>query len=370
MKIIGNENLYVKGIADFDFMKNDGSILYHTSKLQTSQIQTSVNLGTINGGEGNLNLINIPDTPDMSINLTASNFSLEAQAYNVGASVYGGGKAPVTDSVTIGANGVGEILGVPVEPHHNPNIVGTIKKIKPANGAARTVNDGVTFEKNSSGKYTFTYEGATQGDIVCVEYYVSRPDIYEYKFGAIQPMIGKGRVRMALFTAANTLSPQNGTRVGEVIITIPRMQWAGEMNMEGSQTANTNTVVNAKALGAEDESDSCSNSGYTLAYTTIVIYNSDWTETTDKLIVLNSPLNIKVGETKKLNVKAIEGEVLNNVSSSNLKFTSKAASTAKVSADGTVEGIQAGNTTITVTPADEYSNPNILSVVADVTVTA
>lgn len=373
MKILGNTDLYVKGTSRFTFFRADGSVRYWTDKLQTSQIQTSINLGAINGGAGNPVLINIPDTPDMSVDLTAANFSLEAQASNVGATIVGNSKVPFTEAITFGANGKATISGTPVAPlgSASDDLVGTIVKYD-----GKSAMDGVTFTKATSGNtYEFTYTGAAEGKSACVEYYIEKPEALMYEtLTSIAPEIGRGVVRMNLYSAEVNSDPSKGTHVGYVYIVVPRMQWTGEGNIEGSSTNPSTTVVKAKALGAPKNSGStgCTNDEQVLSYTVVELFGSDWTENAEKIICMENPLVIKAGAKKLLSCKYIEGTMVNNIVPAKdcLTFTSAAAAKAKVDASGLVEGVAAGETTITIAPKSTFKNPNKLSLTVNVTVEA
>ena len=96
--------LYAKGTMDvkmFDPATND--LVYYSNKMSTSQLASTINLGPINAGIGNPIVIQIPDTPSLTMNLTAADFSLEGRALSVGGNVVYNGVVPVDEAVE--ANG-------------------------------------------------------------------------------------------------------------------------------------------------------------------------------------------------------------------------------------------------------------------------
>ena len=92
--------LYAKGTMDvkcFDPASNN--MVYYSNKMSTSQLQSTVNLGAINAGIGNPVVIQIPDTPNLTMNFTAADFSLLGRALAVGGNVTYNGVVPVDEVV-------------------------------------------------------------------------------------------------------------------------------------------------------------------------------------------------------------------------------------------------------------------------------
>ena len=371
--VLGNDNIYLKGMADLKAFLADGSIRYSTNKLQTSNINTTLNLGSINGGVGNPILINIPDSPDMSLEITSAAFSIEGQASAVGAEIYGGGKTPFTEAVVFGANGKASISGIPVAPlgAGSTELVGTLLCVGSRTNA---LNMGITFTKKEDGTYEFTYAEAKEGDKACVEYYIERPETLQYEIsGNPTPEILRTVISMPMYSS-DVGDPTRGTHIGDLLVTIPKMQWTAETALEGSQTANTGTVLKAKALGAEDlESEMCDDPKMNLAYVTVRLNDSDWTADASKIIVLNSPLTLSASGKEALICKYISanGRMLGNLSpaSKYLSFVvSEGGTYASVDAEGVVTGTTAGNAVVKVTPKEGFSDPNELSAEVEVTV--
>ena len=95
---LNNPHLYVKGTYEakfFDIATND--LTYYSNKLQTDNIKSSINLGAINAGIGNPAVIQIPDTPNLTLEMTAADFSLEGRALQVGTNVFYNAVVPVDE---------------------------------------------------------------------------------------------------------------------------------------------------------------------------------------------------------------------------------------------------------------------------------
>ncbi len=373
INIIGNSNLYVKGTSRFTFFKGDGTVKWETNKLQTANINTSLNLGSINGGIGNPVLINIPDTPDMSVDITAANYAIEAQASMVGGGIHGNGKVPFEEMVTFGENGTATVSGIPVIPLGGSELRGTLLSL---NGKKNIVHEGISFVE-TEGKYSFTYPGAKSGDKGCVRYYIQKPEYLQYEItGNPTPEIGIGVVVIPLYYAAVQNDPAKGMHVGNIHITVPKMQWTAETAQEVSQTANTNTVAKAKALGAEDtESEDCTSNKLIIAYVTVELFDSDWTEDAAKIVVLNAPISVAAGEKAAITAKYISrsGNTLNNLSpaSEYLEFKVTDGDTyATVDKNGVITGNATGSAVILVKPKSTFANAGGLSTTVDVEVKA
>ena len=133
---LNNRPLYAKGTMDvkcFDPSTND--LVYYSNKMSTTQLQSTVNLGAINAGPGNPVVIQIPDTPSLTLNLTAADFSLAGRALAVGGNVTYNGVVPV-DEVVEAEGTTLTVAQVPVAPLGGCEIVGYVGN----DGAAYTID--------------------------------------------------------------------------------------------------------------------------------------------------------------------------------------------------------------------------------------
>lgn len=118
--------LYAKGtmyVQMFDPATND--MVYYSNKMSTSQLTSTINLGAINAGPGNPVVIQIPDTPSLTMNLTAADFSLEGRALSAGSNVTYNGTVPV-DEVVQADGPTLTVSQTPVYPLGTCDIVGYI----------------------------------------------------------------------------------------------------------------------------------------------------------------------------------------------------------------------------------------------------
>ncbi|MBR2680596.1 MAG: hypothetical protein IKE23_07565, partial [Exiguobacterium sp.] len=72
------------------------------------------------------------------------------------------------------------------------------------------------------------------------------------------PMIARALIAMPVF-ASTTGDISTGSRVGTLFITVPRLQLNGDLNIDGSQTSASTTVLNATALSFDEYQSSTGN---------------------------------------------------------------------------------------------------------------
>ena len=242
---MNKRKLFVKGTSRITFFDpSNDSVVYQSDALQSNQIQTSVNLGAIQGGLGNATLINLPDTPNLTISMTAADFSLEAQGLQVGRTPSYNAIIPVRESVAANSSGVLTVTGTPVVP------VGS--------STDKTIGivDGVAYE--FSGK-TITLTTFTQGNTYCVTYFVQKLSAQQIDISTLfAPMIVRALIEMPVFSTT-TDDVANGSRVGTLFITVPRLQLNGDINIDASQTTPSTTVLNATALSFDELQSSTGN---------------------------------------------------------------------------------------------------------------
>lgn len=237
--------LYVKGTADITmFNPTTDEVFYSSNKLQSNQIQTSINLGAVQGGLGNATLINLPDSPNLTLSMTAADFSLEAQGLQIGDVPSYNAIVRVQESVACAAGGVLTVTGTPVAP-----------KGTSTGAVVGYVNDEVyTFAGKSITLSTYT-EGANY----CVTYFVQKLAAKQIDVSTLfAPMIARALIAMPVF-ASTTGDISTGSRVGTLFITVPRLQLNGDLNIDGSQTSASTTVLNATALSFDEYQSSTGN---------------------------------------------------------------------------------------------------------------
>jgi len=355
---LDNRSLYAKGTMDvkcFDPATND--LVYYSGKMSTSQLQSTVNLGAVNAGPGNPVVIQIPDTPSLTLNLTAADFSLQGRALAVGGSVTYNGVVPV-DEVVEASGTVLTVSQPPAAPLGGCDIIGYVGN----DGTARPI-DPDTGEIRD-----FTAEA---GRKYCVHYYTVNAGAQQFGVETLMnPAVVRTLITIPVYaTESPEASPLSGSRVGSVYITIPRMQFNGDISTDGSQTTPGSTVMNGTALSYNDACEAgiqCGSSAAPkLAYMVLELFGSPDQFASGLAIVGGTDIAVNAGQTAPIPVKYIMDDgSLGAPLMTNLEFVSADPDTATVSPRGIVTGAAAGTTTVTITARGNKK----LTVTASVTV--
>lgn len=283
---MNKRTLYVKGTVDitmFDTTSDD--VIYSSNKLQSNQIQTSVNLGAVQGGLGNPTLINLPDTPNFTLSMTAADFSLDAQGLQVGALPTYNAVVPVSESVVC-TSGKLTVSGTPVAP------LGT------STGAIVGVVDGTAYTFNGK---EITFAAGTEGTSYCVKYYVQKLQAQQLTISTLfAPMVVRALLALPVFSST-TSDVSTGSRVGTLYITVPRLQLNGDVNIDASQTTPSTTVLNATALSFDEYQSStgnaCAQDEPKLAYMTLDLTDENTYQHVVKLVVIGGGVAGAQGDT-------------------------------------------------------------------------
>lgn len=352
--------LYAKGTMDvkcFDPASNN--MVYYSNKMSTSQLQSTVNLGAINAGIGNPVVIQIPDTPNLTMNFTAADFSLLGRALAVGGNVTYNGVVPVDEVVEAEGTAL-KVAQTPVAPLGGCDIIGYVGN----SGVAHKI-DPATLEIQD-----FTAE---PGQKYCVHYYTVNAGAQQFSVETLMnPAVVRALVSIPVYsTEGSDSNALNGSRVGTLYITIPRLQFNGDVSTDASQTTPATTVMNGTALSYDDACEAgiqCGSSAAPkLAYMVLELFGSAEQFATALVLVGGNAVSVEVGKTVPLAVKYVMDDgSLGQPLMSELTFKSAADATATVSAQGVVAGVAAGETTVEVTGKGSKG----LSVTANVTVTA
>ena len=288
--------LYAKGTMDvkmFDPATND--LVYYSNKMSTSQLASTINLGPINAGIGNPIVIQIPDTPSLTMNLTAADFSLEGRALSVGGNVVYNGVVPVDEAVE--ANGTTlTVMQTPVAPLGGCNVVGYIN------------NGGTAYPIDPDTKQIQGFT-AVAGTTYCVHYYTTNPSAKQLSIETLMnPAVVRGFITIPVYSTEGSASNANtGSRVGSLYITIPRGQLSGDASTEGSQTTAATTVMNLTALSYDEACEQgiqCGGSSSPkLAYMVLELFGNPDQNVESLAIVGGNDITVTAGSPYTIPVK-------------------------------------------------------------------
>lgn len=341
------KGLYVQGVYSFEFYDiSTDALLFQSRYISESSVTTSTNLNAIKGGIGNATLMQIPSDAELKVAVTAQNLSIDGLALNIGASIMPNGIYRVQDEIVLGEGGVGKVKSIPYSSlgSRTGDIIGYV------NCSTKVLIDPKTKE--------FTVEGAKEGDRVCIAYFTQSANAEYFVIGSnFSPQIGRAILRTPIYSSDGVQNSNEGIKVGELQIVIPKAQLDGNLNIDLSQTSNATTVMNMTALvDYSVVNGGCPNNDGTLGYIVQVLYTESIWDKIDKLVVVDCGVTVQVGEAEKLNIKGYNSAMdsLENIPYDELTFTSADETIATVDNTGLVTGVKEGETTITI----EYKTLN------------
>lgn len=359
---LNNQYLYAKGTCDVVVRNiSTGDVEYQSNKVQTSQFTTTCDMGAIQAGIGNTTVMNIPHNSAVNLTLTNADFSMEARAMQVGSGIAYNGIGPVCETLT-GTDGVITVTNTPAAPYGYDKLICNVVPFGAVNAA------GTAYEIDADTKQIqgFTAEAGKQ---YVVTYFSAAAGNKYFNIASVfAPAIKHVTVQIAVYSASTGMSATQGTKVGDLYIIIPRMQFSGKADTDGSQTTAVTTDLSGTALTydqavAEGACDCAATSGLAQV---IYVPSANTTADVVGLVVVGGEIALTVGDTAYVPVKYLmRNNTLANPDYSELTFTipSAGASYAEVDATGKITAKAAGATELTVNMASPA-----LSTVANLTV--
>lgn len=311
--------------------------------LADSSITIGVTAEDIRGGEGNKLWGQYFHDSSFSMKLTDIMFNLEYVAANVGADIAHGGDVFKTETVKAVA-GVLTLAKAPVPVVTNGEAKIFYRKASDANAEMLTaVADG----------NTVTVGGADDSADYCV--------LYRYTDDAAQVVTVNAQFIPETLHAVLTVALYSGdscnieasTKVGEIEIDIPRFQLTGAMDISMTATGASQTPLEGNALAS-----GCAGCDGDGIYATItkVLFNANWYDNVDELVIEDSYVEIAAGDySRQLVVYAsYNNGAPKQIDVSKLDFAIDTETSLLVSDTGLVHGTAgSGKAIITVSAKDK-----------------
>lgn len=360
---LNNKYLYAKGTCNVVVRDPaTGDVEYQTNKVQTNQFTTSCDLGAVNAGIGNPIAIQIPHNSAVNLTLTAADFSMEARAMQVGTSVGYNGVGPVCEIVTAN-NGKITVSKTPAAPYGFSTPICNVVEI----GAGDV--SGVTYQMDAENK-TVTGLTTTDGQQYKVFYFAAEASNKYFNVGgAFSPAVKHVTVQIAVYSAEGTSNVLQGSKVGDLYYIIPRMQFSGKADIDGSQTAATTTELSGTALTYDDADTGATCNDCAVPGLAQVLYVPASGATVDVtgLVIVGGMIDMGVATTLQVPVKYLmKNNTLVQPDYTALTYTIPEAGQQYVAVD------ENGLLTSTSTPGETSITVNLaepaLSVVADISV--
>ena len=239
--------LYAKGTCNVIVSDPEtGDIDYQSSKVQTNQLSTSVDMGAIRAGLGNGIAIQLPSDATVDLTLTAADFNLKGRGLQVGSTPFYSAPAPVCESVTASGATL-TVTQTAVAPQGFSKVLAYVTEVGGSNpiGAA-----GVAYEINAS-KQGVGF-AATSGKTYLVYYWVQNANAQQLTiYSAFAPAVKHVTAQIAVYSTEGSNTGNRGSQVGWLYYIIPRMQFAGNANVTGDQSNPATTELSGTALTYE-----------------------------------------------------------------------------------------------------------------------
>lgn len=333
--------------------------VFTSTTLQESGLTISVTAEDIRGGLSNPLLGRYFHDSVLEANIVDALFDLSYLALNVGGEVTVGGDTLVTETVVTTANTI-TVAGTPV-----------------AFGNAGTVGWYTIQGEDNWTPITFVGKEAqatiAAGQTVCVRYNATNDALKTFVIpSSVIPSELHVIMTYPLFAAgSDRASLSTSSQVGELIVDIPRFQFAGnvELSLTSSGVATSNLSGSALAMNT---SINCQDLG---RYGTVKmnIFDQNWYDDLIALAIDNADVALVNSATETLKVIGIfqdGGAILTGiVDNANLTFTSEDTATATVGAHTgivTAAASGTGTTKIEVKATDKTD----VTAYAEVTVSA
>ena len=329
-------------IEGFTQSSTQPSKVFTSTTLQESGLTISVTAEDIRGGLSNPLLGRYFHDSVLEANIVDALFDLSYLALNVGGEVTIGGDTLVTESVKVTTANTITVVGTPV-----------------AFGNAGTVGWFTIEGEDNWTPITFVGKTATAtvaaNTNICVRYNTQNNALKTFVIpSSVIPSELHVVMTYPLFAAGSDKSSlSTSSQVGELIVDIPRFQFAGnvELSLTSSGVATSNLSGSALAMNS---TTNCNDMG---RYGTVKmnIFDQNWYDDLIALAIDNADVALKNSETDTLKVIGIyqdNGTILTNlIDNADLTFTSNDTSIATVGAHTglvTAAASGTGETTIEV----------------------
>lgn len=359
-----NKYLYAKGTCNVVVRNiSTGDVDYQSNKMQTSQFATTCDMGAIQAGIGNATVIQIPHNSAVNLTLTAADFSMNARAMSVGSTVAYGGISPVCEVINASTTTL-TVANTPAAPYGYQEAICNVVE------GGTTNASGVAYKIDTTTKTVIGFT-ATAGKSYTVTYFQQNASAEYFNIGGMfAPAIKHVTVQIPIYSASGAENVLQGTKVGDLYIIIPRMQFGGKADIEASQTAAATTDLSGTALtyeeaAAEGVCNDCSIPGLAQV---LYVPAASVTSSVVGLAVIGGSMTVKKSSSATVPVKGVmPNGTLQQLDYSTMTYNiaSGGQSTATVTDAGVVSGVAAGDTEMTVALKD---NSDIKTTVA-ITVT-
>lgn len=268
-------------------------------------------------------------------------FKLEYVAANLGVDIEQGGLSLYESSAageTAGVGGVVTLIHTPVA--FDGTMIGWYKKPSDSYWSVATIAGN-----------KMTIPNASQGEVYCVKYMYQNPNARSITIKTQYVPKVLHLVILNDLYSGDTADIGSATKYGRIITDIPSFQLDGNQDLNLTATSAATISLAGNALGVES-GDTCEEDPY---YGTMTeeIFGAVWQDNVIALAIENSDIELTVGGTETLVVRAVYGGAVasNRQPNSYFDFAVESGSS-KVTTAGVVTGAGSGVTVIAVSLKD------------------
>lgn len=330
-----------------------GDFLFWSDKFQEGNVTVSGSDQILSAGIGNAPAIIIPTDPNVSVNITAGDYSEYMKSASVGGKITYA--APAVACQTVQAAGTSISINVASgTPVAGPGMEDVVCYVQEVGAESPIATGGIAYAVNpTSGAITgFT---ATNGKTYLVTYYVAQANASMTTVtGNIKGKVVRFVVQRPIYVNVDQ-STNSGDLWGMLYEIIPRLQLMPDTAANnGGQTAYTTTGIVGRAIQFDAETisagcDQCSLAGAPLMYRVIV--PCDKTSGVEGIVgILGGTVSLASDGTYQLDpAVVINGKLDYSVPASDFTYTSSSTSVATVGENtGLISAAGEGDTQITI----------------------
>lgn len=345
---------FAKGIAYFEAFDVATDNLIGFSKYVTDFSPAgSMNDGAVEGGPGNMLIINIPDTSRLAFTAKTADSALNNMALTVGQSVTGNGVVETSKPVVASGSTL-QIQGA-VAPLGGQN--GPVAYILASSGSDKdtvAANNGTAYTVDAVGNIQgFT---AVSGNTYCVKYFIQNSSALQLNVPALfQPKACRVHFAVNIYAKSGGGDAMSSSLYKIRHYYIPYYFFTGALSDTINQTTPGSVDLSGNCLTYEEVAGDVCSANAMPNYCFIVdeYVSSGSTQAVQGIYFVGagSGVSVATGSELSLVAKYDVAGVLTNISDmSEVTFTSANPETAAFadSHSGVVNGVAAGSTTVTV----------------------
>lgn len=352
---------FSKGIVYFEAFDVATDDLVGFSKYVTDFSPAgSMNDGAVEGGPGNMLIINIPDTSRLTFTAKTADSALNNMALTIGQSLTGNGVVETSKPVVAGGAAL--------------TITGAVAPLGGQNGAVAyilgsTGNDKDTVAANSGKAYKVVSDGTIQGftavsgNTYCVKYFVQNSSALQLAVPALfQPKVVRAHFAVNIYAKNGGGDAKNSSLFKIRHYYIPYYFFTGALSDTINQTTPGSVDLSGNCLTADEVgTDVCaSNAMPNYCYIVDEFVSGTSTGSVEGVYFVGAGAGVSVanGQTTELVAKYdVAGNLTNISDMSEVTFSTGAEETAKFNDPHSpvLTGVAAGTTTATVTVTNSIS---------------